>query len=690
MPLENNHKFILMLGIAQFACCNLSVAGDKVVSEAKPTTPALESVVEKPVSPIDPEKVTDQKPPAPVETVEIPAVITPPPANTVSTEVEQTVSLADDLALQEVIKLAEAGAPGLALGMMDRMQKEMSSQSTRWMLWEMQRLKIYETNQNWEDIIRKLEQLPKNISTENFRAAYTKKAQAYLQLQKGKLARETLLALILSTSGDEAETSLDWLQQWRRMIIHSYIAEGTGGDALISILRFQQDYSTDKTEILFLRARVLLMTQRPAEAVELLAKHTKEPEAGMLYLLAQLRSEQRTPVKVVQAGLRHLGGKWGDRTLRTSLWSVVAEAAQRAGDRGSAVNAIENVIADSKRTVVDKLFHFDADSLWNAYFDYALSVGNQSQLLIGQDEAWFKFAASVNKKFPIKKRAIYALLMHRGATDDIRMKAAKQFIKSIHSRRNNSQLIQQLFTQSKFYPAIADIPEPVRRALVDIALARQDIPLASQIMAGLTAPPKGKASYMWHLRRARILILGGQPRKGALALARFTQNYPKASRTQIDQFLQVVFDLQTVGEHDSAYRLFDDVIQASEDKKLQRELYYWMADSRFAQSRYADAAELYMKSAMLLDGKGWDPWGQTARYQAAKSLGKAGLIEDAYYIFQRLLKVTKEEDRRAVLRYEVQKLQLAKSESEQDDATDSLNTENNNQVGIGTGVEAGE
>jgi len=55
-----------------------------------------------------------------------------------------------------------------------------------------------------------------------------------------------------------------------------------------------------------------------------------------------------------------------------------------------------------------------------------------------------------------------------------------------------------------------------------------------------------------------------------------------------------------------------------------------------------------------------------------------------------LLKVTKEEDRRAVLRYEVQKLKLAKSESEQDDATDSLNTENNNQVGIGTGVEAGE
>jgi len=569
---------------------------------------------------------------------------------------------AEDSQLQEVIKIAEAGAPGLALRMMDRVQKELRSELPRWMAWEKQRLKIYAANQHWASIVERVTKLPVTLPVEFSRWAHTQKAQAYLYMQQGKSARELLRSLILFASGEESKSSLDWLQQWRRMIIHSYIAEGVSEDALTSILRFQQDYSTDKKEILFLRARVLLMTQRSAEAAELLADHTGDPEAGMLFLLAQLRSESRSPVKVLQAGLRHLRGKWGDRSLRTSLWAVVAEAAQRAGDRGSAVNALEHVVADTKRPVVDKLFTFDADSLWNAYLDYALYAGNQSQLLIGQDDAWFKYATGSGNKFPVRQRAIYALLMHRGANADNRLQAAKLFIKSIHARRNNSHLIQQLFTQSKFYPAITEIPEPVRRALVDIALARQDIPLASQIMATLNEPPKGDTSYMWHLRRARILILGSQPRKGALALARFTQTYPTPSRTQIERFLQVVFDLQTVGEHDSAYQLFNDVINSSKDKKLQRELYYWMADSRHAQSHYADAAELYLKSAMLLDGKGWDPWGQTARYQAAKSLGKAGLIEDAYFIYQRLLKVTKEEDRRAVLRYEVQKLQLAKSE----------------------------
>lgn len=594
--------------------------------------------------------------------------------NSITNVADKVIPKADDSQLQEVIKFAEAGAPGLALRMMDRVQKDIILQSSRWMSWEKQRLKIYADNQDWDSAINRVDQLPVTVSIEFSRWARTQKAQAWLQLQKGTQAREQLRALILSASGEENQSSLDWLQQWRRMIIHSYIAEGVSEDALTSILRFQQDYSTDKKEILFLRARVSLMNQRPAEAVELLAGHTRDPEAGMLYLLAQLRSEGRSPVKVVQAGLRHLRGKGGDKAIRTSLWAVVAEAAQRAGDRGSAVNALEHFVADTKRPVADKLFAFDAGSLWNAYLDYALHAGNQAQLLIGQDDEWFKYVAGSGKKFPVRQRAVYALLMHRGSNADNRLKAAELFIKSIHTRRNNSHLIQQLFIRSKFYPATIDIPEPVRRALVDIALARQDIPLASQIMATLTEPPKGDTSYMWHLRRARILILGGQAREGAAALAYFTQTYPNADREQIDRFLQVVFDLQTVGGHDSAYQLFSDVIDASKDKKLQRELYYWMADSRHAQSRYADAAELYLKSAMLLDGKGWDPWGQTARYQAAKSLGKAGLIEDAYFIYQRLLKVTKEEDRRAVLRYEVQKLQLAKTEEQV--STDNAIAEN--------------
>lgn len=569
--------------------------------------------------------------------------------------------------LKEVIHLAEAGAPGLALFKMDQIQPAIKSEPPLWIEWETQRLKLYTENQNWQALIDRVSKHPEALPLEFRRQAHSLQAEAYLQLREGKPAREALRRLILSASGEREESSAVWLRKWRRMIIHSYIAEEINEDALTAILRFQQDYVIDKKEITFLRARVLLLNKRPAEAAELLADHTKEPEAGMLYLLAQLRSEGRSPVKVMQAGLRHLRGKWADRQLRSDLWAVVAEAAQRTGDRGTVVNAVEHVVADTQ-SHSNKLFDINADNLWNAYIDSALSEGNKARLLIGQDKAWFKHAAKSGKKYPLRERAMYALLMHRGSSKEDRLKAAQLFIKSIHKRRNNSYLIQQLFSSSQFYPRLSDVPEPVRRTMVDIALARQNIPLASRLMATLDKPPKGKASYMWQLRRARILILGGKPRQGAKALSSFTKEHPSANRQKIDRFLQVVFDLQTVGEHDAAYALFNDVIHASKDKQLHRELYYWMADSRNAQEKYNEAAELYLKSAMLLDGKGWDPWGQTARYQAAKALGKAGLLEDAYYIYQRLLKVTKEADRRAVLRYEVQKLQLAKSGDTEEEA----------------------
>ena len=92
-----------------------------------------------------------------------------------------------------------------------------------------------------------------------------------------------------------------------------------------------------------------------------------------------------------------------------------------------------------------------------------------------------------------------------------------------------------------------------------------------------------------------------------------------------------------------------------------------MADSRKAQEDYAAAAQLYLRSAMF-ENDGLDPWGQTARYQAADMLTRADMFEDAHALFEALLKVTKDPARRAVLKHELQKLWLLdnKDISEQD------------------------
>lgn len=563
--------------------------------------------------------------------------------------------------LTEIQQIAENGAPTLALRLLERTQTGLIKDKPQWLEWERVRIRIYQQNNDWQSLLDRVAILPAELPEVFMRWAQTTQVTALLELDQGTTARKVLHQLILSVTGQEDEATIEWLKRWRQLVIMSYLAERQVEDAHTAILRFQQDYAATDLDTLLLRSRILLMNQQPQEVVELLANHTDKPEAGMLYLLAQLRARQRTPVKVVQAGLRQMQGKWADKTLRDSLWAVVAEAAQSAGDRATAASALEHVITNREHKLADKLFSFTVDNLWNAYIDYALHSGNKAQFLIGEDEKWFAAAKKHFKKDALRSRAYYALLLHRGQSEENRLRAANMLVNSLKQQKKGGELMRQLFIKSRYFDTVSDIPEPARRILVDVALAQNDIPLASELMATLDTPPKDNTSYMWYLRRARILVLGGQANRGAAAMNEFVMSRAGTlNREQIDRLLQVVFDLQTVNAHNEAYDLFLHISQITDDVKLRRELYYWMADSRRAQTRYDDAAHLYLKSAMLPDGKGLDPWGQTARYQAAECLGQAGLVKDANVLFQHLLRVTKEPDRRAVLQHEIHKLHLTK------------------------------
>ena len=91
---------------------------------------------------------------------------------------------------------------------------------------------------------------------------------------------------------------------------------------------------------------------------------------------------------------------------------------------------------------------------------------------------------------------------------------------------------------------------------------------------------------------------------------------------------------------------------------MQREIYYWIAESRSALGEYREAAELYLRSATFENPTGGDMWGQTARYHAAETLGKAGLTQDARLVFQALLKHTADAKQRAVIERSIQQLWL--------------------------------
>ena len=90
---------------------------------------------------------------------------------------------------------------------------------------------------------------------------------------------------------------------------------------------------------------------------------------------------------------------------------------------------------------------------------------------------------------------------------------------------------------------------------------------------------------------------------------------------------------------DAALELFAALQQLTTDTKRKRELYYWMADSHQSQEEYAEAARLYLKSAMLIGPDAMDPWAQTARYQAGVGSGAAAGADDpidAQVLFKQL------------------------------------------------------
>jgi tetratricopeptide (TPR) repeat protein len=351
---------------------------------------------------------------------------------------------------------------------------------------------------------------------------------------------------------------------------------------------------------------------------------------------------------------------------RYLYYGVMAEAALAAEDPALTVIALEQWYRlQPPVRGGSELFAFDPDTLWQNYLAFAMKVGNAEQLLIGNDDAWLKLAEQTDKRYPIRKRSLYALISQRGYHPESREQASLKLATLLQEQENGMAVVEQLFLRSGRYPDAAQLPTGVAYLLVDAAIHDGDLSMASQLLSALPEPPDNTAKFPWQLRRVKVFILAGKITAAVELLHQLIQAIPSYSETQRDQLIQLLFDLQTVGENEAAYQLLAQVYQLAPDLELRRELLFWMADSRNAQGKYAEAARLYLQSATLIDVKSMDPWAQTARYNAAEALAKGGMLSDAAHIYVQLLKVTKKADRRAVLRRGLEKVRMRQAADEQ-------------------------
>ncbi|WP_459868534.1 tetratricopeptide repeat protein [Endothiovibrio diazotrophicus] len=559
--------------------------------------------------------------------------------------------------MDELVDLARSGAPGLALQLMDQGQPALEQDATGWMGWERARIETLLANGRQERVVERVGALPEGLPDYFRQWAATQRAAALLDLGKSGEARERLRRLIWST-GEPPPPEV--MAGWRRLVIRSYLLEGRVEDAHAAMLRYQQDYGDGGEEWRRLRARVLIRAGRFDDALQLL-DGDKGDEGQLLYLLAGLRLDQEDAEAVRRAAVRIADAANSAVGARSMAQLLAAEAAEKGEDTERSIRALEQLFGGHQlEKSLGELFDLDVGRLWRDYEALGSRLGNERQLLIGQDEEWFQAARSQIKRHPTRAAALFTVLAFNARDPQRAVAAHLQLVRLIGDDSAGRRLVRRLYLEAPRFPTLESVPEVVRFLLLDHALADGDIPLASRLMASLPRPPAGSDADEWSLRRARVLILGGQDGAGIELLEGMLAGEASLPAERIDRLLQVLFDLQAVGRHREAVGLFRRLLVRGADDRQRREIYYWLGDSHKALGEYAEAARLYLKSAGLFDPYALDQWAQSARYAAAEALAEAGLADDARVLYQRLLAVTKDPARKAVLRHKLQELWLVR------------------------------
>ena len=560
-----------------------------------------------------------------------------------------------DEKLDMLKNISAAGAPVLTLKMLDQAQPKVDIDLYEWILWEQERYSILSQWQQWDDLLVRIESLPDDLPEQFIQQAATHKIRAYLEIGQTATARQLLREQLWQTgAGDSSE-----YQTWRRQVIVSYLQDGRIEDARIAMLRFNQDFETEDESWLLLRASVLIQAGRYDQAIQILQGNTGW-QAQLTSLLAQLRAQL--------IGHKALWAQVKSQTSRNrieaeelvTLWALGYYAAQQlsAVDR---VVALEQLFKTDAITPLE-LFQLPVDRLWEAYTEYAQLVGNRAELLVGDDARWLELAQNASQVTPVKARSLYAQLMLRSQEQEIVNDAAEGYMQTFQAVDESEQnLLNQLFNYSEAFSDARRIPSVIRYQLVDLALKKTDIEEATRLMSGLSDYPENTSRFKWQLRQARVLILGGRYAEGNQILHTLIGEYLEPSAESTDRILQVLFDLQTVDLHEQAVVHFNQLLQRPIEFGQRREIMFWIADSFKALEKYDQAALLYLQSAMLPGPLTMDPWAQTARFSAAESLQKSGLIDDSRRIYNELLMVTRDPARRAMLNHNIQRLWLSQN-----------------------------
>ena len=600
-------------------------------------------------------------------------VIAPKPAaatlNKASTAIEEKQSVTFK-SLAQMNELIELGVPALALSLLDDEQKKRPAFSADWYAFEYKRILLLAALERWNEVVERTQWLfdtakrEKHITRKIRLWFETQQVIAKLQLKQSEQALNQLQHLLWSTEPAYRDPSLPAV--WRRLVIRAYLQLQADDDARRALVKYERDYKTDETNIdwVLLQAQLLLRNHRPQQAIQLLEKVSVENAVDIeaLLLIAKLQNQPKNAAKINQQMREQLDGQVLSRSARWAYSYVAYLAAKVLSDNSAQILNLEAMLSlGMEYPLFDDNYQVTADDLWGSYNKQGLITANDNGLLFGNDEQWQKLSDRLIKKQPEKALALNAALVLHTDKFATRQQQHKTIVEIIERRKNGLELINQLYLHSNKVTDVNVLPDEVRYRLVDYALSEGIYFEAATIMKSLKEPPQGKTLFDWRMRKARVLILQGEYKQSEDLIRKTFSEMPSITRAELDRFIQVVFDFQTVQQHQQAIQLFDLVSLEKLDENLKREIYFWKAESYFSLEEYDQAALFYLESARAVTEAEHDLWGQSARFKAGKALMLAKIYDDAKKVFSDLLIITASDSRKAIINQNLQKIRLLKT-----------------------------
>lgn len=580
---------------------------------------------------------------------------------------KNTVTFESLAQMNELIKL---GVPALALSLLEREQEKREQFTADWYAFEYRRILLLSALEQWQQIIERTQWLfdttdaNKQITRKIGLWFETQQVMANIQLKNSGLALEQLQNLLWTTEVAHRDSSLPAI--WRRLVIRVYLQMQKDDDARKALVKYERDYQTEATDVdwILLQAQVLLRTNRPQQAAVLLNKVVTDDAVDVeaLLLIAELQINPKRAVEINQQMREKLDGQVLSRQARWAYSYVAYRASKVLADIPAQILNLESMLSFGIKTpVFDDSYQVTADDLWELYNKQGLILANDYGLLFGNDTQWQQLSNKLISDEAEKALELNAALVLQTGDFETRQQQHKTIVEIIEKRKNGLELINQLYLHSNKVTDVNVLPDEVRYRLVDYALSEGDYSDAATIMKSLNEPPEGKSLFDWRMRKARVLILQGEYAQSENLIRKTFSEKPKITRQELDRYIQVVFDFQTVQQHQQAINLFNLLYIDGLDESLKREIYFWKAESYFLLEKYDLAALYYLQSARAVADADNDLWAQSARFKAGNALILAEIYDDAEKVYTELLIITDSQTRKALINQNLQKIRLLKS-----------------------------